>query len=109
MEQDLPHLNGTALKATLLEVNYGPGEASPAHSHPCPVMVYVVAGAVRTKIQGTPEVVYRAGETFYEAPNGVHLISANASRTEPARMLAWFLCDAPRPLSVDPKPSGAKQ
>lgn len=99
--QNLPPANGGQLKATLVEVNYGPGESSPPHSHPCPVMVYVVSGAIRTRVQGGPEMVVKAGGTFYEDPNGVHLISSNASSTEPARMVAWFLCDHDGPLSTD--------
>src|SRR5262245_24011541 len=50
------------------------GEASPAHSHPCAVKGYVVAGSLRTQLQGEPVMTYKAGETFYEAPNGVHVI-----------------------------------
>src|SRR6267154_1576636 len=46
------------------------------------------------------EAIYRAGESFYEAPNGVHLISANASDKEPVRFLASFTCDRETPLSV---------
>jgi quercetin dioxygenase-like cupin family protein len=52
-------------------------------------------------VEGQPETVYKAGQTFYEAPNGVHLVSANASTTEPARFLAYLLCDRDAPLSID--------
>lgn len=97
----LPRLNGAALKATMIEVNYGPGESSPIHTHPCPVLGYVVEGAVRMQVDGGPETVYRRGEGFYEPPNAVHGVSANASRTDPARFLATFVCDHDAPLSSD--------
>lgn len=97
----LPRLNGAALKATMIEVNYGPGESSPIHTHPCPVLGYVVNGAVRMQVDGGPETVYRRGEGFYEPPNAVHGISANASSTEPAKFLAAFVCDHDAPLSSD--------
>lgn len=61
---------------------------------------YVVEGAVRMRLQGKAETVYRAGESFYESPNEIHLVSANASRTEPAKFLACFLRDHETPLSV---------
>ena len=83
-----------------MEVTYGPGEFSQQHSHPCPVIAYVLQGAVRTKTTGEPERIYKAGETFYEPPNGTHEISANASASEPAKFLAYFLCDRDTPLSV---------
>jgi quercetin dioxygenase-like cupin family protein len=99
--QDLPALDGAHLKATLVEVNYGPGEASPTHSHPCVVIGYVAQGTLRTQVKGEPEMAYKAGESFYEVPNGVHMVSANASSTEPAKLIAYFICDHDAPLSVD--------
>ncbi len=101
ISQALPVLDGAHLKAVLLEVRYGPGEASTPHSHPCPVVGYVVEGSLRTQVQGQPEMIYRVGQTFYEAPNGVHLVSGNASTTEPAKFLAYFICDRDTPLTVD--------
>jgi len=106
LTQALPKMDGERLQATLVEVNYGPGEASAAHSHPCPVIGYVAAGALRTEVRGEKEVVYTAGESFYEAPNGMHLVSANASQTEPAKLIAYFVCDQNAPLSVA-APAGA--
>ncbi len=101
LSKELPTLDGKHLKAILVEVNYGPGEASPPHSHPCALLGYVVEGALRTQVKGEPEMTYRAGESFYEAPNGIHLISANASSTEPARLVAYLICDHDAPISVD--------
>jgi quercetin dioxygenase-like cupin family protein len=99
-EHALPALDGTKLKVHLIQVTYGPGEASKPHSHPCPVIGHIVEGAVRMKIGDTPERVYKAGESFYEAPNSHHLVSGNASTSERARLLAYFTCDKDTPLSV---------
>jgi quercetin dioxygenase-like cupin family protein len=109
--QALPQLDGSHLKATVVEVTYAPGTSSAPHSHPCPVIVYVVKGALRAKVKGEPEAVYRAGESFYEAPNGVHEVSANASKTEAVKFVAYFVCDHDTELSVPPpsgNPSGGK-
>jgi quercetin dioxygenase-like cupin family protein len=100
LAEALPKMHGEPLKATLLEVNYGPGESSAPHSHPCPVIGYVVAGTLRTQVRGEAEAVYKAGESFYEAANGVHAVSANGSATEPAKFVAFFVCDHDAPLSV---------
>jgi quercetin dioxygenase-like cupin family protein len=96
----LPALDGGKLAVDVVEVTYGPGGASPPHSHPCPVIGYVLQGAVRTRVKGQPEAIFKAGESFYEAPNGVHLASANASDTEAAKFLAFFVCDHDKPLSA---------
>jgi len=101
LSQVLSKLDGDHLKAILIEVNYGPGEASSPHSHPCAVIGYVVEGALQTQVNGEPETIYKAGESFYEAPNGVHLVSANASSTEPAKLVAYLICDHDAPLSID--------
>lgn len=99
----LSQMDGNHLKAVLLEVHYGPGESSQPHSHPCAVVGYVVEGAIRSQVKGEPEITYKAGESFYEAPNGVHQVSANASATEPAKFVAYMICDHDAPLSVDPQ------
>lgn len=104
--QALPHMNGDHLKTVGVEVSYAPGASSAPHSHPCAVIAYVVQGAIRTQVRGEPEVVYKAGQSFYEAPNGVHQVSANASSTEPARLLAVFTCDAEGPITVPVADSG---
>jgi quercetin dioxygenase-like cupin family protein len=98
--QELPRLDANHLKLTTVEVTYPPGGSSTPHSHPCPVIGYVLHGAVRMQVKGGPALVYRPGDSFYEAPNGVHLISANASAKEPAVFLAYFICDHSGPLSV---------
>jgi quercetin dioxygenase-like cupin family protein len=100
LAEALPKMDGEHLKATLVEVKYGPGESSAPHSHPCPVVGYVVAGTLRTQVRGEGEAVYKAGESFYEAANGVHAVSANASATEPAKFIAYFVCEHDGPLSV---------
>ena len=105
----LPHLDGDHVKVTIVEVTYGPGASSPPHSHPCPVIGYVMAGALRTQVKGEPEAIYKEGQTFYEAPNGVHQVSANASTKRPVRFLAYFVCDRDTELSVAaPENAGSK-
>ena len=108
LTQPLPQLRGGDLTVQVLEVRYGPGESSMPHSHPCPVVGYVLEGAVRMQVMGGPEKIYKTGESFYEAPDGVHLVSANASKIAPARFLATFICDHTGPLSV-PAPKGGLQ
>ncbi len=99
----LPQLDGSHLRAIVVEVNYAPGEADKPHSHPCTVIGYVAEGAIRFQVKGgAPETVYKAGESFYEPPNGVHQVSANASAKEPAKLIAFFICDKETKLTVPP-------
>jgi quercetin dioxygenase-like cupin family protein len=64
------------------------------------VIGYVLKGAVRMQVKGGAPSIYKAGDSFYEAPNGVHLLSQNVSAKEPATFLAYFICDHSTPLSV---------
>lgn len=101
----LPKLDGNHLQATVVEVHYGPSESSLPHTHPCAVIGYVMGGTLRTQVKGEPEAIYKVGESFYEAPNGVHLVSANASQTESADFIAYFVCDHEQALSSDVPPA----
>ncbi|OWT65562.1 cupin domain-containing protein [Candidimonas nitroreducens] len=76
-----------------VEVNYKPGEKSPPHWHSKSafIMAYVVSGSIRSQVEGEPVHVYKAGQTWYENPGAHHIISENASKTQPARLLAVFL------------------
>jgi quercetin dioxygenase-like cupin family protein len=96
----LPALDGQHLEATIVEVTYPPGGANPAHRHPCPVIGYVLEGALRMQVKGQPDRIFKTGETFFEAPSDVHVVSANASQDVPARFLAYFVCDRTTPFSV---------
>ncbi|OAP36814.1 cupin [Sinorhizobium glycinis] len=89
----LPNVPGKSMKGVLVE--YGPGGGSPAHTHPKSAFIYatVLEGAIRSSVNGSPEKVYHAGENFYEEPGSHHEVSANASETEPARLLAVFVVD----------------
>lgn len=98
--EDLPKMDGNHLRAEVIEVNYPPGGSTPPHSHPCPVIGVVVEGSIRSQVKGQPEAVYQAGQSFYEPPNGVHLVSANADNSKPAKLLAFFVCDHKTPLTV---------
>jgi quercetin dioxygenase-like cupin family protein len=72
------------------------------------VVGYVLEGRLKMQVSGQPEQVYGPGDTFYESPSDTHLVSRNASDDQPARFLAYFVCDRPTPLSVPLKGDVAK-
>ena len=89
---DLPNLPGKRLTAVV--VTYAPGAKSARHHHVGSVWAYVLSGAVRSQNSATgPAKVYRAGESFFEPPGSEHLLSENASTTEPASLLAVHIAD----------------
>jgi quercetin dioxygenase-like cupin family protein len=79
---------------TAIVVNYAPGGKSVSHHHAGSVLAYVLSGEIRSENSATgPAQVYKAGESFFEPPGSEHLVSENASTTEPASLLAVFVAD----------------
>jgi quercetin dioxygenase-like cupin family protein len=88
----LPNVPGKTLSGAV--VTYAPGAASGKHRHAGSVMAYVLSGEIRSENSATgPVKTYKAGETFFEPPGSEHLVSGNASNTEPASLLAIFVAD----------------
>ena len=92
-QHTLPNMPGKSIKGVLVE--YGPGGSSPPHTHARSAIIYatVLEGEVRSKVNDGPEKVYSAGENWTELPGDHHGVSANASTTKPAKLLAVFVVD----------------
>ena len=89
----IPNIPGKSLIAVV--VDYPPGGASVPHTHAKSsfIYAYVLTGNIESKVNDEPTRVYKAGESFFEAPGASHTISRNASKTEPAKLLAVFVVD----------------
>jgi quercetin dioxygenase-like cupin family protein len=89
----LPNVPGKSVKGVLVE--YGPGGYSPGHTHAASAFIYatVLEGAIRSQINDGPVTIYEAGQSWSELPGDRHVVSANASQTKPARLLAVFVVD----------------
>jgi quercetin dioxygenase-like cupin family protein len=92
-QHELPNVPGKSIKGVLVE--YGPGGYSPAHIHPKSAFIYatVLEGAIRSQVNDGPVTTYQAGQNFSEFPGDRHSVSANASKTKPAKLLAVFVVD----------------
>ena len=89
----LPGMPGRSLKGVTVE--YGPGGYSPSHTHAKSAIIYatVIEGSVRMQVNEGPEVTYQTGQNWTEMPGDHHRVSANASQTQPAKILAVFVVD----------------
>ncbi|MGH6883290.1 cupin domain-containing protein [Hypericibacter sp.] len=94
----LPDLPGQRLSTVLVE--YEPGGKSISHHHAGSVMAYILEGSIRSQLKGGEVRVYHAGEVFFEPPGSEHLVSENASQTEPAKLLAIFVAPEGAELTV---------
>lgn len=87
----LPNVPGK--RVTIVRVFYGPGGFTPAHQHAGSVTAYVTKGEIRSQLAGGPVETFGVGQSFFEPPGATHLVSANASMTEPAELIAVFVAD----------------
>lgn len=79
---------------TAIIVDYKPGGVSPSHRHGQAFVVgYVLQGEIRSKVDDGETRVYHAGESWTETPGAHHMVSENASKTKPAKLLAIFVAD----------------
>jgi quercetin dioxygenase-like cupin family protein len=92
-QHELPNVPGKSIKGVVVE--YGPGGYSPGHTHPTSAFIYatVLEGEILSQVNDGPVTTYKAGQNFSELPGDRHVVSANASQTKPAKLLAVFVVD----------------
>ena len=79
---DIPGKEGLVLMVT-----YPPGSADEIHRHDAHAFVYMLEGSVVMQLRGAEPVTLKAGDTFYEGPNDVHIVGRNASDSKPAKFV----------------------
>lgn len=99
-EKDLAGFPGEQVSMTV--VDYPAGLESKPHKHHGPVFVYVIEGTMELQVTGGEVTTVQAGGTFYEPPGGVHMVSRNASKTKPAKILACIIGKKGTPISGPP-------
>ena len=96
MAKDLADQPGK--EAQMLVVTYPPGGTDEAHRHDAHAFVYVLEGSIVMQLRGSPPVTLKAGDTFYEGPNDVHVVGRNASSTQDARFVVLLVKNKGAPL-----------
>jgi quercetin dioxygenase-like cupin family protein len=81
----------------MLTVTYQGGSASLPHRHDAQTFVYVLEGEMTMQVDGSAPVTLHPGQTFYEGRDDIHRISANASKTTPAKILVLMIKDKGKP------------
>jgi quercetin dioxygenase-like cupin family protein len=84
-------------------VDFPPGFSSPIHRHDAQVSVYVLEGSVVMQVRGQEELTLGPGQSFYEDPNDIHVVSRNASSTNPAKFLVFLINKKGAPLVLPAK------
>jgi quercetin dioxygenase-like cupin family protein len=101
MTKELADISGK--EVSMITVEYAPGGSDPVHRHYAHAFVYVLEGSVVMQVKGGKEVTLTPGQTFYEAPDDVHVVGRNASKTRPAKFLVVLVKDKGAPILVPVK------
>jgi quercetin dioxygenase-like cupin family protein len=96
LSKDLAGVPGKEL--SMITVDYSPGESSPAHTHDAQAMVYVLEGSIVMQAKGKEAVTLKPGQTWYEGPDDVHVVSRNASDSAPAKYLVFMVKEKGAPI-----------
>jgi len=84
-------------------VDFPAGFSSPIHRHDAQVSVYVLEGTVVMQVKGGKELTLGPGQSFYEDPSDIHVISRNASTSKPAKFLVFLIHQKDAPLVIPVK------
>ena len=101
LSKDLTDIPGK--EGLMLTVEYPPGGSDPVHRHNADAFVYVLEGSVVMQVKGGKEVTLTPGQTFYEAPDDIHVVGRNASQTKPAKFVVFMVKDKGAPALVPVK------
>jgi len=82
----------------MITVEYPPGSTDPIHRHNAHAFIYVLEGSIVMQVRGGKEVTLTPGQTFYEGPNDVHTVGRNASKSNPAKFVVFFVKDRGKPI-----------
>ena len=83
---------------SMIAVEYQPGGSTPAHTHHAQALLYVLEGSIVMQVKGGAAVTLSPGQTWYEGPDDVHVVSRNASSSAPARYVVFTVKEKGAPI-----------
>ena len=94
---------GPGKEVSMISVEYPPGASSPVHRHHAQAVVYVLEGSIVMQVRGGEPVTLGPGQTWYEGPDDVHVVSRNASTSAPAKYVVFLVKEKGAPILVPAK------
>jgi quercetin dioxygenase-like cupin family protein len=102
-KQLLPNVKGKTFTSEI--VYFPPNARAGPHRHGSAfVYAYVLEGNVRSQLAGQPVRTYHQGQNWVEPPGAHHLLTENASRTRPAKLLVIFISSPGAKLKINDQP-----
>lgn len=98
MMKDLADLAG---KQAVVRANeYPPGTSNPPHRHNAHVFLHLLEGQLIVQVKGGQPVTLKPGDTYYESPSDIHVVSRNPSASVTAKALVFMVKDIGAPATT---------
>jgi quercetin dioxygenase-like cupin family protein len=89
MVKELADLAG---REALVRANvYPPGTSNPPHRHDAHVFLHILEGQLIVQLKGGQPVTLNPGDTYYESPGDIHVMSRNPSDSVPVKALIFMV------------------
>ena len=93
LEEAIPSANPPVKLVRGARIRFAPRQPTGLHRHPISVAGVVTAGSFIFKREGEAEKVLKTGDSFFEPAGVTTERFDNASNTEPAEIIAFYLTD----------------
>ena len=70
----------------MITVDYAPGGADPVHRHNAQALSMSLEGSIEMQMKGAEKVTLHPGDTFYEDPEGIHLVGKKRQRYKAGKL-----------------------
>jgi Cupin domain len=99
LEEELPAVNPIVCLVKGARIKFAPGQPTGLHRHPVSTVGVVTAGSFNFQPEGKPARLLKTGDSFFEPAGHTILKFDNASASEPAEIVCFYLADTnERPL-----------
>jgi quercetin dioxygenase-like cupin family protein len=93
LEEELPVANPTVRLIKGARIKFAPGQPTGLHRHPVSTVGVVTAGSFNFQQEGKPVQLLNTGDSFFEPAGRTILKFDNASASEPAEIVCFYLAD----------------
>jgi quercetin dioxygenase-like cupin family protein len=101
LEQRLPEANPPVGLVKGARIRFAPGQPTGLHRHPVSTCGVVTKGSFILHVEGEAEQRLRTGDAFFEPAGATIMRFDNASTSEPAEIVCFYLADAPETPAIE--------
>jgi quercetin dioxygenase-like cupin family protein len=106
LEEALPAANPAVRLVKGARIRFAPGQPTGLHRHPTSTVGVVTAGSFVFQAEGQKERLLQTGDSFFEPAAHPILRFDNASETEPAEIICFYLSDTSDRPTIEMLPGG---